>query len=47
VAQPTTDDQPKALKAALESMTLLVAAVIVHDQEPVLKPSVAQWTGLE
>ncbi|MFG3282968.1 NUDIX domain-containing protein [Streptomyces sp. NPDC048111] len=26
------DDQPKALKAALESMTLLVAAVIVHDE---------------
>jgi 8-oxo-dGTP pyrophosphatase MutT (NUDIX family) len=32
VAQPTTDDQTKALKPALESMTLLVAAVIVHDQ---------------
>ncbi|MEU9101526.1 NUDIX domain-containing protein [Streptomyces sp. NPDC048361] len=31
VAQPTTDDQPKALKPALESMTLLVAGVIVHD----------------
>ncbi|MGW9026835.1 NUDIX domain-containing protein [Streptomyces sp. NPDC055722] len=31
-SQPTTDDQPKALKPALESMTLLVAAVIVHDQ---------------
>jgi 8-oxo-dGTP pyrophosphatase MutT (NUDIX family) len=30
VAQRTTDDQPKALKPALESMTLLVAAVIVH-----------------
>ncbi|MET7674578.1 NUDIX domain-containing protein [Streptomyces seoulensis] len=30
VAQQT-DDQPKALKPALESMTLLVAAVIVHD----------------
>lgn len=28
-----TDDQPKTLKPALESMTLLVAAVIVHDQE--------------
>ena len=27
-----TDDQPKALKSALESMTLLVAAVIVHDK---------------
>ncbi|MFJ3822343.1 hypothetical protein [Streptomyces nodosus] len=26
------DDQPKALKSALESMTLLVAAVIVHDK---------------
>jgi 8-oxo-dGTP pyrophosphatase MutT (NUDIX family) len=32
VAQPTTDDQPKALKPTLESMTLLVAAVIAHDQ---------------
>ncbi|QCX79878.1 Phosphatase NudJ [Streptomyces sp. YIM 121038] len=32
MAEPTTDDQPKALKPALESMTLLVAAVIVHDQ---------------
>ncbi|MGV4924211.1 NUDIX domain-containing protein [Streptomyces sp. BHT-5-2] len=32
VAQPTTDDQPKALKPALDSMTLLVAAVIVHDK---------------
>ncbi|MEW1545214.1 NUDIX domain-containing protein [Streptomyces tsukubensis] len=31
VAQQT-DDQPKALKPALESMTLLVAAVIVHDR---------------
>ncbi|WP_431981920.1 NUDIX domain-containing protein [Streptomyces qinglanensis] len=31
MAQPTTD-RPKALKPALESMTLLVAAVIVHDQ---------------
>ena len=27
-----TDDRPKALKPALESMTLLVAAVIVHDK---------------
>ena len=27
-----TGDQPKALKPALESMTLLVAAVIVHDK---------------
>ncbi|MEL3946529.1 NUDIX domain-containing protein [Streptomyces sp. LNU-CPARS28] len=32
MAQPTTDDQPEALKPALESMTLLVAAIIVHDQ---------------
>jgi 8-oxo-dGTP pyrophosphatase MutT (NUDIX family) len=32
VAQPKTDDHPKALKPALESMTLLVAAVIVHDK---------------
>ncbi|WAL96917.1 NUDIX domain-containing protein [Streptomyces sp. Je 1-369] len=32
MAQPNTEDQPKALKPALESMTLLVAAVIVHDQ---------------
>ena len=32
MAQRTTDDQPKALKPALESMTLLVAAVIVHDK---------------
>ncbi|MGI5337510.1 NUDIX domain-containing protein [Streptomyces sp. CA-181903] len=32
VAQPTTGDQPKTLKPALESMTLLVAAVIVHDK---------------
>lgn len=31
VAQQT-DDQPKALPPALESMTLLVAAVIVHDK---------------
>lgn len=27
-----TGDQPKALKPALESMTRLVAAVIVHDR---------------
>ncbi|MGR8008336.1 NUDIX domain-containing protein [Streptomyces hypolithicus] len=27
-----SDDQPKALKPALDSMTLLVAAVIVHDK---------------
>ncbi|MEU9456760.1 NUDIX domain-containing protein [Streptomyces sp. NPDC048277] len=32
MAQRTTDDQPEALPPALESMTLLVAAVIVHDQ---------------
>ncbi|MGV9756381.1 NUDIX domain-containing protein [Streptomyces tricolor] len=32
MAQPTTDDRPKALKPALESMTLLVGAVIVHDK---------------
>jgi 8-oxo-dGTP pyrophosphatase MutT (NUDIX family) len=32
VPQPKTDEQPKALKPALESMTLLVAAVIVHDK---------------
>ncbi|WP_179023597.1 NUDIX domain-containing protein [Streptomyces sp. IMTB 2501] len=32
MAQPNTDDQPKALPPALESMTLLVAAVIVHDK---------------
>lgn len=32
MAQPNTGDQPKALKPALESMTLLVAAVIVHDR---------------
>ncbi|MFF3327866.1 NUDIX domain-containing protein [Streptomyces sp. NPDC002889] len=31
VAQQT-DEQPKTLKPALESMTLLVAAVIVHDK---------------
>ncbi|MFJ2556814.1 MULTISPECIES: NUDIX domain-containing protein [unclassified Streptomyces] len=31
VAQQT-NDQPKTLKPALESMTLLVAAVIVHDK---------------
>ncbi|WP_030546710.1 NUDIX domain-containing protein [Streptomyces albus] len=29
--QRTTDNQPEALQPALESMTLLVAAVIVHD----------------
>ncbi|MFE7271768.1 NUDIX domain-containing protein [Streptomyces sp. NPDC057623] len=33
MAQRTTDDQPKALPPALESMTLLVAAVIVHDKD--------------
>jgi 8-oxo-dGTP pyrophosphatase MutT (NUDIX family) len=32
VAQRTTDDQTKALPPALASMTLLVAAVIVHDK---------------
>ncbi|MFD7059727.1 NUDIX domain-containing protein [Streptomyces sp. NPDC059906] len=32
MAQRTSNEQPKALKPALESMTLLVAAVIVHDQ---------------
>ncbi len=32
MAQPQTDDQPKALPPALGSMTLLVAAVIVHDK---------------
>ncbi|MFF7472453.1 NUDIX domain-containing protein [Streptomyces sp. NPDC008092] len=32
MAQRTTDDQPKPLPPALESMTLLVAAVIVHDK---------------
>ncbi|MEV5976123.1 NUDIX domain-containing protein [Streptomyces sp. NPDC052114] len=32
VAEPTTDARPQALKPALESMTLLVAAVIVHDK---------------
>ncbi|MEU1624187.1 NUDIX domain-containing protein [Streptomyces sp. NPDC020096] len=31
VAQPKTDE-PRALKPALDSMTLLVAAVIVHDK---------------
>ncbi|MDN0193514.1 NUDIX domain-containing protein [Streptomyces sp. S.PNR 29] len=32
MAQPTTDDQPEGLRPALESMTLLVAAVIIHDE---------------
>ncbi|SHL21114.1 ADP-ribose pyrophosphatase YjhB, NUDIX family [Streptomyces yunnanensis] len=32
MAQPKIGDQPNALKPALESMTLLVAAVIVHDK---------------
>ncbi|MGW4884693.1 NUDIX domain-containing protein [Streptomyces murinus] len=32
MAQRTTDDQPQALPPALKSMTLLVAAVIVHDK---------------
>ncbi|RCG15066.1 NUDIX domain-containing protein [Streptomyces reniochalinae] len=31
VAQPHTDNPPSTLPPALESMTLLVAAVIVHD----------------
>ena len=31
VAQPNTHDRPRALPPAVESMTLLVAAVIVHD----------------
>lgn len=33
VGQPETDDRPQALTPALESMTLLVAAVIVHDRQ--------------
>lgn len=33
VAQPKTDPSPQALQPALESMTFLVAAVIVHDKE--------------
>ncbi|MDH6221077.1 8-oxo-dGTP pyrophosphatase MutT (NUDIX family) [Streptomyces pseudovenezuelae] len=32
MAQQTTNDQPTALPPALKSMTLLVAAVIVHDK---------------
>ncbi|MGW2258953.1 NUDIX domain-containing protein [Streptomyces sp. NPDC001780] len=32
MTQRTTDHQPEALPPALESMTVLVAAVIVHDQ---------------
>jgi 8-oxo-dGTP pyrophosphatase MutT (NUDIX family) len=32
VAEPTTDARPPALTPALEPMTLLVAAVIVHDK---------------
>ncbi|MEV7344135.1 NUDIX domain-containing protein [Streptomyces sp. NPDC093544] len=32
VAQPKTDDQPNALKPALAAMTVLTAAVIVHDR---------------
>ncbi|MET7774640.1 NUDIX domain-containing protein [Streptomyces mirabilis] len=32
MAQPQTDDQPQVLPPAVESMTLLVAAVIVHDK---------------
>ncbi|KOG27714.1 NUDIX domain-containing protein [Streptomyces resistomycificus] len=32
MAQPHTDDQPEELPPALGSMTILVAAVIVHDK---------------
>lgn len=32
MAQPTTGDQPNALQPAFSSMTVLVAAVIVHDK---------------
>ncbi|MFF7987494.1 NUDIX domain-containing protein [Streptomyces sp. NPDC007901] len=32
MVQRTTDDQPKSLPPAVDSMTLLVAAVIVHDK---------------
>lgn len=32
MAHPQTDNHPKALPPALDSMTLLVAAVIVHDK---------------
>ncbi|MEU7551715.1 NUDIX domain-containing protein [Streptomyces sp. NPDC044571] len=32
VTRPTDDDRPRALEPALASMTLLVAAVIVHDR---------------
>ncbi|MFE0421550.1 NUDIX domain-containing protein [Streptomyces sp. NPDC058953] len=32
MAQPKTDDQPQTLAPASASMTVLVAAVIVHDQ---------------
>lgn len=32
MAQPNSDAQPEALKPALDSMTVLVAAVIVHDR---------------
>ena len=32
MAQRPTDGRPKTLPPALESMTLLVAAVIVHDK---------------
>ncbi|GGK50705.1 NUDIX domain-containing protein [Streptomyces flaveus] len=32
MAQRSADDKPKALKPVLESMTALVAAVIVHDK---------------
>lgn len=33
VAEQNTSDKPRALKPATESMTLLVAGVIVHDKE--------------
>jgi 8-oxo-dGTP pyrophosphatase MutT (NUDIX family) len=33
VAQPNTHDRPQALAPAVDSMTLLVAAVIVHDPD--------------
>jgi 8-oxo-dGTP pyrophosphatase MutT (NUDIX family) len=33
MAQPHTDDRPPALPPALDAMTLLVAAVIVHDTD--------------
>ncbi|TQK44039.1 ADP-ribose pyrophosphatase YjhB (NUDIX family) [Streptomyces sp. SLBN-118] len=33
MAQPNAEDRPPALAPALDSMTVLVAAVIVHDRE--------------